>query len=250
MRAIVDELYPSLTAVLRHEPNRRRFMQLMGASMGLAGLSGCRWPREEILPFADQPEGRVPGVPVQYATAMEVAGAVIGLLVTSYDGRPIKVEGNPRHPISCGKTLAWHQASVLDLYDPDRSQQPQHRPADSSLANSSLANSSLAEPIDWLQCRSMLEDHFALLREAQGAGLVIVAGPSCSPLDQYCQQQLQETLPQAKWFEIDPLSRNAEREGNRLAFGQPLMAHIDLDRAVRSCHSIAISSCAIANRSS
>ncbi len=79
-------------------PTRRGFLKVMGASLALAGLTACRWPAEEIVPFAHRPEGYVPGVPVQYATAMELGGVATGLLVTSYDGRPIKIEGNPLAP--------------------------------------------------------------------------------------------------------------------------------------------------------
>jgi molybdopterin-containing oxidoreductase family iron-sulfur binding subunit len=100
---------------------RRQFLRVMGASLGLAGLTACRWPKEEIVPFAHRPEERVPGVPQQFATSLEMAGAALGVLVTSYDGRPIKVEGNPEHPDSLGAATAVAQASILGLYDPDRS---------------------------------------------------------------------------------------------------------------------------------
>src|SRR5580698_4680109 len=106
---------------------RRRFMKLMGASMALAGLSlsGCRrWPQEKLAPFASNPANFIPGVPEQYATVMEINGVASPLLVTSYDGRPIKVEGNPSHPWSAtvmgraGAADAIAQASILEIYDP------------------------------------------------------------------------------------------------------------------------------------
>src|SRR5205807_419913 len=110
--------------------SRRGFLGLMGASMALAGLTlgGCRrWPEERLAPYASNVRDRLPGVPEQYATAMELGGVAGGLLVTSFDGRPIKVEGNPTHPSSwtvkgkMGSADAFAQASVLDLYDPQRS---------------------------------------------------------------------------------------------------------------------------------
>ena len=88
----------------------------MGASFALAGmgLAGCRrWPKETIVPFARRPEGRAPGMPTYYATSMEHGGVASGLLVTSFDGRPTKIEGNPEHPMNRGATDAWSQASVL-----------------------------------------------------------------------------------------------------------------------------------------
>ncbi len=106
--------------------SRRRFMNLLGASAALAGAgatTGCvRKPVEHIVPFAKRPEYMIPGRPLYYATAFALGGSVQGLLVESQDGRPTKVEGNPRHPGSQGATSAWAQASVLDLYDPERSQ--------------------------------------------------------------------------------------------------------------------------------
>ena len=99
--------------------NRREFLTLMGASLGLAGLTGCiRMPEEKLAPYAHRPNNRTPGVPVSYATAMEIGGIAQGLLVTSYDGRPIKIEGNPSHPLNRGAADAIAQASVLELYDP------------------------------------------------------------------------------------------------------------------------------------
>ena len=106
--------------------SRRRFMGILGASAALAGATattGCvRKPVEHIVPFAKRPEYMIPGKPLYYATAFALGGSVQGLLVESQDGRPTKIEGNPKHPGSQGATTAWAQASVLDLYDPERSQ--------------------------------------------------------------------------------------------------------------------------------
>ena len=94
----------------------------MGASLGLAGLTGCiRWPEEDLRAYAHRPLNRTPGSPVHYATGLERGGVGQGLLVTSYDGRPVKIEGNPTHPLNQGAADAMAQASVLELYDPDRS---------------------------------------------------------------------------------------------------------------------------------
>src|ERR687889_334901 len=103
--------------------DRRTFLKLMGASLALAGISGCSYqPPETAVPYVRQPEGIVPGKPLFFATAMPFAGGATGLLVRSNMGRPTKVEGNPDHPASLGATDVWAQAAVLDLYDPDRSQ--------------------------------------------------------------------------------------------------------------------------------
>ncbi len=99
---------------------RRQFMQLMGASMALAGLTACRRPIETIVPFSRMPEDVIPGVPVQYATSMPFRGSLRPLLVESFDGRPTKIEGNPQHGDSLGSTGVYEQAAILGLYDPDR----------------------------------------------------------------------------------------------------------------------------------
>ena len=107
--------------------DRRDFLKLMGASLALAGLSGCgRAPEQHILPYVKQPDGLVLGKPQQYATAMVFGADAIGVLVESHEGRPTKIEGNPDHPSSLGATNAFAQASILDLYDPDRAQTVTH----------------------------------------------------------------------------------------------------------------------------
>ena len=118
------ERQPALGAAEALHASRRRFLQTMGASLGLAGLAttGCiRLPEEKLAPYAHRPENRTPGNPVSYATALEIGGVAQGLLVTSFDGRPIKIEGNPSHPLNRGAADMLAQASVLELYDPDRS---------------------------------------------------------------------------------------------------------------------------------
>ena len=97
-------------------------MMLLGASLSLAGLAGCRRPVEEIVPYVTAPEEIVPGIPRYYATTMPFRRSAYGLIVESHEGRPTKVEGNPSHPSTLGASSSRVQASVLGLYDPDRSQ--------------------------------------------------------------------------------------------------------------------------------
>ena len=119
---LVQREYPSQAGALLDPLTRRRFLQLMGASLALAGLGACsRAPIETIVPYVRQPEEIVPGEPLYFATAMTLRGYALGLLVESHMGRPTKVEGNPLHPASLGASDAFAQASLLTLYDPDRS---------------------------------------------------------------------------------------------------------------------------------
>jgi molybdopterin-containing oxidoreductase family iron-sulfur binding subunit len=208
-------------------PGRRRFLKLMGASMALAGLTltGCRrWPEEKLAPYSSNPTGQVPGSPDMYATAMELGGVAQGLLVTSWDGRPIKVEGNPTHPSSWtikgkqGAADAFAQASVLDMYDPQRSRFVVDRtdaakPKESNWdAFAAFAKSNL----DGLKGQAA----FAILSEA-----------TASPSVQDLRKRLLAAFPQAKWYEYEPLTRDAELEGARLAFGKALRPIYQLDKA-------------------
>src|SRR5215471_3920988 len=103
--------------------SRRGFLKLMGSSLALAGMSACtRQPLEPIVPYVRQPEGLIPGKPLYYATAFTLGGYGTPLLVTSREFRPIKIEGNDRHPASLGGTDIYAQASILNLYDPDRAE--------------------------------------------------------------------------------------------------------------------------------
>ena len=102
---------------------RRNFLKLMGASLDLAGLTACtRQPTEHIMPYVRQPEELIPGRPLFFATATIMGGVASGVLVESHEGRPTKIEGNPEHPATLGACDPFSQASVLQLYDPDRSQ--------------------------------------------------------------------------------------------------------------------------------
>jgi molybdopterin-containing oxidoreductase family iron-sulfur binding subunit len=202
-------------------PSRRDFLRLMGASVALAGMTACRrWPTEFIVPFAHRPAGYVPGNTLQYATSFELGGAAIGLLVTSYDGRPIKIEGNPLHPQSLGATDAVTQGTLLQLYDPDRSTDFVLRGKAGDRATSDRdAFSAWAGP------------HFAALRAGGGAGLRVLAEPSGSPTLFDLEARFAATFPKASWVTWDPLSRDAAREGAALAFGRPLRAHLSLEKA-------------------
>src|SRR5688572_28917427 len=115
--------FPAAASEFTDEVSRRRFLKLMGASIALAGVAGCTYkPEEKIVPYVNQPEQVVPGRPLYFATVQTRNGYARGVLVESHEGRPTKIEGNPQHPASLGSSDVHMQASLLDLYDPDRSQ--------------------------------------------------------------------------------------------------------------------------------
>jgi len=221
LRAFAEREFPEEADALS-APSRREFLKLMGASVALAGMTACRrWPVEKIVPFAHRPEGYVPGEPVQFATAMDLAGSAIGLLVTSYDGRPIKIEGNPLHPSSLGGTDPLAQAAILELYDPDRSTTPLRFSHGQEIA------------VSWEEARRFVGTLFREHRERKGRGLAILSEASSSPTLLEIKRRLLEELPGARWYEWEPLSRDAAREGTALAFGKPYRSWLRLDRAER-----------------
>src|SRR3954470_22333997 len=121
-RAFIEREFPEGASELPEGVTRRDMMMLLGASLSLMGLAGCRRPVEQIVPYVNAPEDVVPGIPRYYATTMPFGRSAYGVIVESHEGRPTKIEGNPAHPSTLGASSARVQASVLGLYDPDRSQ--------------------------------------------------------------------------------------------------------------------------------
>src|ERR1700730_9158087 len=146
--------------------DRRELLKVMAASAAFAGLTGCtKLPMQKIVPYVREPEQSIPGKPLFYATAMTLGGIASGILVESNMARPTKVEGNPDHPASLGASDAVAQASVLGLYDPDRSQAITYR----------------GTPRAWSEALSTLRTALNKLREHRGAGLRVLTGCVTSP---------------------------------------------------------------------
>ncbi|MDO8643487.1 MAG: TAT-variant-translocated molybdopterin oxidoreductase, partial [bacterium] len=105
--------------------DRRDFLKLVGASAALAGMVACtRRVSEKVVPYLDQPKDLVPGVANWYSSTCQECPSACGLLVKTREGRPIKLEGNPEHPVNEGGLCARGQASILNLYDPERLKKP------------------------------------------------------------------------------------------------------------------------------
>src|SRR5947209_7735825 len=196
--------------------SRRGFFKLMGSSLALAGMTACtKQPFEQIVPYVKQPEELVLGRPMFYATAFTLGGYATPLLVTSREYRPIKIEGNDRHPASQGGTDVYAQASILDLYDPDRSQ---------NLFN--MGNVS-----DWDTFARGLHDPLSAQQAKKGAGLRVLSQSFSSPTLADQKQQLLKKFPEAKWHFYEPVNRDNVYEGARMAFGQPVETTYKLDAA-------------------
>jgi molybdopterin-containing oxidoreductase family iron-sulfur binding subunit len=199
--------------------SRRGFLKLMGASLGLAGLTattGCvKLPLEPIVPYVKQPENVIPGRPQYFATAVTLGGYASPVLVESHLGRPTKIEGNDLHPASQGGTDIFTQAAILGLYDPDRSQ--------SVVSMGDLRSF----PSFMNAMRGPLNSQKAL----QGAGIRILTTTVTSPTLADQLRRFLKTYPQAKWHVYEPINRDNVLEGAKLAFGQPVETRYDFSKA-------------------
>ncbi len=127
-QAAVEREFPSAVQEWVDPVSRRGFLKLMGASMALAGLAGCtKQPDEPIYPYIKAPEDQILGKPMYFATAHPFSTGAVPLLVKSDEFRPIKIDGNPEHAYNQGGSDPYSQGSLLDLYDPDRSQHVTYR---------------------------------------------------------------------------------------------------------------------------
>jgi len=196
--------------------SRRGFLKVMGASLGLAGMTGCvKLPLEPIVPYVRQPEGVIPGRPMYYATAVTLGGYANPVLVESHLGRPTKIEGNDLHPASMGGTDIFTQAAILGLYDPDRSQSVM----------------SLGDQHSYAGFLSAIRGPLAAQKPLQGAGIRILTTTISSPTLAEQMRNLLKVYPQAKWHVYEPVNRDNALEGAKMAFGQPVETRYDFSKA-------------------
>ena len=199
--------------------SRRRWLQLMGASLALGGAAGCRYEEEKIVPFAFRPQGRVPGIPQKFASMIEFAGVAQPIVSTNYDGRPIKLDGNKKHPSSAGASSAFTQATILEFYDPDRLRAPL-KVEESEVHKNRVAFTETTSD-------DILEQLEAASKEA--ASLAILAEPSSSPSLLRMKEKLEKRG--AKWFTFAPVNDDNTRTGAKVAFGKVVRPHYLLEKA-------------------
>lgn len=220
----LEDEFPQQARPLRAEMDRRQFVILAGASLALAGLSGCRFlPQKKIVPYVRQPEEIVPGKPLFYATAATLGGYATGIVVTSQMGRPTKIEGNPDHPASLGRASSLTQAALLDLYDPDRSRTVMNRNLPGQTAMIST----------WDNFFGAARTTLAEIKKSQGAGLRILTETVTSPTLAEQIHTLLNQYPQAQWHQYSPVTRDNVRAGAVAAFGEPVNTIYRFDRADR-----------------
>jgi molybdopterin-containing oxidoreductase family iron-sulfur binding subunit len=188
-KEFLEREFPEQASEWDDPDGRRHFLRIMGASLALAGLTGCtRQPEETIVPYVRPPEEVIPGRPLFFATAVVDDGYARGVLVESHMGRPTKVEGNPDHPMSLGATDAFAQAAILELYDPDRSQTLTYR----------------GEIRPWGNFLGAMRSAVSAQRTAGGAGVRLLTGTVTSPTLIAQIQALLQGLPGARWHTWDP----------------------------------------------
>ena len=214
---MVHREFPHLASEWNDEPSRRHFLKLMSASLALAGLSACtlRKTEEKIVPYVAQPEEVIPGRPLFFASTMPFAGFGKGVVVESHEGRPTKIEGNADHPASLGSSDLWMQASVLELYDPDRSQNVMHGQTLST----------------WGKFVETMNGELATLAAKKGAGLRFLTGTVTSPTIARQMKDVLAKYPQAKWHQYEPIGRNNCKAGAIQAFGQDYETVYHFDKA-------------------
>jgi MoCo/4Fe-4S cofactor protein with predicted Tat translocation signal len=214
-RAALEREFPEGASELPEGITRRDMMLLLGASLSLAGLTGCRRPVEEIVPYVAPPEDVVPGIPRNYATTMPFRRSAYGLIVESHEGRPTKIEGNPAHPSTVGASSTLAQASVLNLYDPDRSQSITLKGARKSWNDFVMAWGPLAQA------------HAA----NGGAGLAVLSESFSSPTLARLATELRTRFPRLQWATYDAVSDENRLAGLRQAAGRDVDVMLRFDRA-------------------
>jgi molybdopterin-containing oxidoreductase family iron-sulfur binding subunit len=219
---VLRDEFPEDAAEWLDPVTRRRFLTLMGASLTLAGVNGCNpslkpASQKKVLPYVRKPDAVEPGVPAFFATAVGHDGFGTGVLVKSTEGRPIKVEGNPSHPDSRGSTSVFMQASVLGLYDPDRSRQ--------------VLNG--GNPSTWDKAKLALTRLVEAARANNGAGFRVLTGTVTSPTLADLLGRLKGQLRDMKWVQYEPAGRDNAVRGTRLALGRYLTPVYDFTKANR-----------------
>jgi len=201
----VDREFPENATELTDGVSRKGFLRVMGASIALAGFAACRRPVQKILPYTKQPEDIIPGIPLYYATSMPFQGSLTGLVIENHEGRPTKIEGNDLHPSSGGNTNAYHQASILEMYDPDRSRGP-------------LRKGERSTTDDFYKFAS---DYFSDTNKK----IAFISEANSSPTFNGLKEEALNKFSGAKWVTYEPFGEDNSIEGNNIAFGRRVRAH-------------------------
>ncbi len=210
-RKFAEREFPENATELSDGVSRRNFLQIMGASVALAGLAACRKPVQKIMPYTRQPEHMVPGIPLYYASAAPFRGNLNGIIVETNEGRPTKIEGNDLHPESKGRTNIRQQAAILELYDQDRSRRIRRNGESSS----------------WDDFVAFCRDHFA----DTGRRVAFISESSSSPTLDRLRNKALDKFPNGRWVTFETYNDESVTTGTGMVFGRRLRPLYHFDKA-------------------
>ena len=191
--------------------SRRNFLSLIAASVALAGLEGCKKPVQKIIPYVEAEIGTIPGIPKYYASTLPFKNNALGVVIENHDERPVKVEGNEKHPTTLGKSNSFAQASTLEMYDPDRARGVKFE----------------GNKVDWNEYLKFAKS----LNDGNGKGLAVLMQESSSPTIKSIQEDFKKNLPNADWVVYESVNNENLYDGIELAFSKRLQPLYRLEKA-------------------
>ena len=191
--------------------SRRNFLSLIAASVALAGLEGCKKPVQKIIPYVEAEIGTIPGIPKYYASTLPFKNNALGVVIENHDERPVKVEGNEKHPTSLGKSNSFAQASTLEMYDPDRARGVKFK----------------GNKVDWNEYLKFAKS----INDGNGKGLAVLMQESSSPTIKSIQEDFKKNLPNADWVVYESVNNENLYDGIELAFSKRLQPLYRLEKA-------------------
>jgi len=191
--------------------SRRNFLSLIAASVALAGLEGCKKPVQKIIPYVEAEIGTIPGIPKYYASTLPFKNNALGVVIENHDERPVKVEGNEKHPTSLGKSNSFAQASTLEMYDPDRARGVKFK----------------GSKVDWNEYLNFAKS----INDGNGKGLAVLMQESSSPTIKSIQEDFKKNLPNADWVVYESVNNENLYDGIELAFSKRLQPLYRLEKA-------------------
>ena len=191
--------------------SRRNFLSLIAASVALAGLEGCKKPVQKIIPYVEAEIGTIPGIPNYYASTIPFKNNALGVVIENHDHRPMKIEGNEKHPTTLGKSNSFSQASTLEMYDPDRARGVKFQ----------------GKKVDWNEYLKFAKS----INESNGKGLAVLMQESSSPTIKSIQNDFKKNLPNADWIVYEPVNNENVYDGIELAFSKKLQPLYRLENA-------------------
>ena len=191
--------------------SRRNFLSLIAASVALAGLEGCKKPVQKIIPYVEAEIGTIPGIPKYYASTIPWKNNALGVVIENHDERPVKVEGNEKHPSTLGKSNAFSQASTIEMYDPDRARGVKYN----------------GEKVDWSEYLKFAKD----INKGDGKGLAVLMQESSSPTIKSIQNDFKTKFPSASWVSYESVNNENLYKGIEKAFSKKLQPIYRLENA-------------------